>query len=354
MKKRLTKCLSGSSKKISDVVGAIVSRLNSGGKVLLFGNGGSAADAQHIAAEFIGRYKADRPSMSAIALTTDTSALTAIGNDYGFDKIFSRQIEGIAQREDVAVGISTSGTSKNVLLGIEKARDQGLTTIGLTGGDGGRLAELVDIPVVVPSTDTARIQECHITIGHILCGMVEEAMFGDSDHADSSPSEAEMSDSKIVGWEILLELRERWKAEDKIVVWTNGCFDLLHVGHVRSLDAASQLGDVLVVGLNSDESVRRIENPRRPIVQETQRAEVLAALESVDYVVTFEENTPERALSRLRPDVHCKGEDYAPPDGKPIPEAQVVDEYGGRIEFLPLVPSVSTSKLIKRIRESTD
>jgi rfaE bifunctional protein nucleotidyltransferase chain/domain len=135
------------------------------------------------------------------------------------------------------------------------------------------------------------------------------------------------------------------------VVWTNGCFDLLHVGHVRSLQAARAFGDILVVGLNSDDSVRRLKGPNRPIVPALERAEVLAALECVAHVIVFDELTPEAALARLEPDVHCKGADYAPPHGKPIPEAGVVQAYGGRIEFLPLVPDVSTSELARRLGE---
>jgi rfaE bifunctional protein nucleotidyltransferase chain/domain len=156
---------------------------------------------------------------------------------------------------------------------------------------------------------------------------------------------------KAVSWNTLLERRARARQEKKTVVWTNGCFDLLHVGHVRNLQAARSLGDVLVVGVNSDASVRQLKGPGRPLVPAAQRVEVLAALECVDYVVVFEELTPIAAIARLQPDVHCKGADYAPPDGKPIPEAPVVASYGGRIEFLSLVPCLSTSDLVRRIRE---
>jgi rfaE bifunctional protein nucleotidyltransferase chain/domain len=156
---------------------------------------------------------------------------------------------------------------------------------------------------------------------------------------------------KVADWVALLAWRQRCRAEGRTVVWTNGCFDLLHVGHVRSLQAARALGDALVVGVNSDESVRRLKGPRRPIVPAAERVEVLAALECVDRVVVFEELTPEAALARLQPDVHSKGADYAPPHGKPIPEARVVSAYGGRIEFLPLLPAVSTTDLVRRICE---
>jgi rfaE bifunctional protein nucleotidyltransferase chain/domain len=153
---------------------------------------------------------------------------------------------------------------------------------------------------------------------------------------------------KPIRWSPLLEWRERMRRERKIVVWTNGCFDLLHVGHVRSLQAARALGDALVVGVNDDGSVRRLKGPSRPIVPEAERAEMLAALACVDAVVLFGEDTPAAALARLRPDIHCKGADYTPPEGKPVPEAAVVAAYGGRVEFLPLVAGRSTSELARR------
>ena len=158
------------------------------------------------------------------------------------------------------------------------------------------------------------------------------------------------SAEKVTGWPDLLEQRERWRGEGRTVVWTNGVFDLVHVGHVRSLEAAKSLGDVLVVGVNGDESVRELKGPDRPLVTARERAEVVAALESVDRVVVFDETTPERALADLRPDIHAKGADYEPPDGKPLPERDLVESYGGRIEFLPFVPARSTSSLVERLR----
>jgi D-sedoheptulose 7-phosphate isomerase len=150
--------------------------LRRGGKLLIFGNGGSAADAQHIAAELIIRYKADRPAISAIALTTDSSALTACGNDLGFEALFERQIEGLGRENDVAVGISTSGNSANVLKGLRQAKAMGLRTAGLTGGTGGQMSTVCDALIVVPSSVTARIQEMHITIGHMLCKALEQRL----------------------------------------------------------------------------------------------------------------------------------------------------------------------------------
>jgi len=159
-----------------------------------------------------------------------------------------------------------------------------------------------------------------------------------------------ISNSKVVEWPELLQLRQQWRDENKRVVWTNGCFDLLHVGHVTNLRDARELGDVLVVGVNSDDSVRQLKGPGRPIVPAEERADLLAALECVDTVVIFHERTPEEALARLQPDVHCKGAEYSPPHGKPVPEAAVVASYGGCIRYLPMRPGVSTTDLIDRVK----
>ncbi len=150
--------------------------LNAGGKLLLMGNGGSAADAQHIAAELVGRFKKERKSIPAIALTVDTSTLTALGNDYGFDTIFSRQVEALARKGDVLLGFSTSGNSENVIRAFKLANEMGVTTIALLGHQGGRAKEQAQLAIVIPSEDTARIQEVHITVGHILCELIEEDM----------------------------------------------------------------------------------------------------------------------------------------------------------------------------------
>lgn len=156
----------------------MIEALKAGNKILLFGNGGSAADAQHLAAELIGRYRKDRRSLPAIALSTDTSILTAVSNDYGFETVFAKQVEGLARHGDIAFGISTSGNSRNVLEAAEKAKELGCKTIGLLGCDGGRIGEVVDVPITVPCKVTPRIQEAHITIGHILCQLVEQELFG--------------------------------------------------------------------------------------------------------------------------------------------------------------------------------
>ena len=155
----------------------LVDCMRGGGKVVFFGNGGSAADAQHLAAELSGRFLMDRPALPALALSTNTSTITAIGNDYGFEQIFSRQLLGVGMRGDVAIGFSTSGSSPNVLEAIRLAKQTGMITIGFTGRDGGELATTVDYALCVDSDVTPRIQEAHITLGHIFCDIVERILF---------------------------------------------------------------------------------------------------------------------------------------------------------------------------------
>jgi len=160
--------------KVSEV---LVEALRKGNKLILFGNGGSAADAQHIAAEFVGRFAFDRPALPALALNVNTSCITAIGNDYGFELVFSRQLEALARRGDVAVGISTSGKSPNVIRAMQTAKALGLRTVGLTGSSGKELKDAVEYCICAPSTETPRVQECHILIGHIISELVEQAIF---------------------------------------------------------------------------------------------------------------------------------------------------------------------------------
>ncbi len=169
---------------IAKAANVVVTRLQAGGKLIAFGNGGSAADAQHIAAEFVGRYRVERKAFAAIALTTDSSALTAIGNDYGFEQIFSRQLEAVGKSGDVVLAISTSGNSPNVLRGVEVAIKLGMATIGLSGKTGGKLGGMVDICLCAPTESTPRIQEAHTLIIHILSGIVEGTFVGVAESLD--------------------------------------------------------------------------------------------------------------------------------------------------------------------------
>jgi D-sedoheptulose 7-phosphate isomerase len=175
---------------VAKVSELLIDAFQKGNKLILCGNGGSAADAQHIAAEFVGRFAFDRPALPALALSVNTSCVTAIGNDYGFDLVFSRQIEALAHRGDVAIGISTSGQSPNVLRAMATAKKMGLHTIGLTGSGGSKMTGVVDHCVRVPSNETPRIQECHILIGHIISELVEQTIF----HEEGCLSRSRRSD----------------------------------------------------------------------------------------------------------------------------------------------------------------
>lgn len=166
------KLLANQQAQLERIAEALCERLANGGKVLLMGNGGSAADAQHIAAELVGRFQAERGAFAALALTTDTSVLTSVGNDYGFDAVFARQIDGLARKDDAVIGISTSGSSRNVVRAITQARQIGCLCIGLLG-EPGALERLVDLSLTIPGMPTARVQEMHILAGHILCELVE-------------------------------------------------------------------------------------------------------------------------------------------------------------------------------------
>jgi|SRR5579871_6652955 len=163
---------------LTDLAQACAAGLQSGRKILFAGNGGSAADAQHLAAELVGRFAGDRPALPAIALTADTAVLTALGNDYGYERVFSRQVSALGSPGDVLFGISTSGRSPSILLALQEGRGRGLITAGFTGREGGDMPTLCDYLIRIPSDETARIQEGHIVIGHILCGMIECALFG--------------------------------------------------------------------------------------------------------------------------------------------------------------------------------
>lgn len=162
---------------ISEIAKHIINACKASKKVILFGNGGSAADAQHIAAELAGRFYLDRPGLPAIALTVNTSSLTAIGNDYSFNDIFARQLGGLGCKGDLAIGISTSGNAENVIKALELARKKGLLTVAFTGGSGGRVKEIADLCLQIPCGETPRIQEAHITVGHIICEIVEKELF---------------------------------------------------------------------------------------------------------------------------------------------------------------------------------
>jgi len=170
--------LAGEAATVVRAAAMLVAALRGGGKAMFCGNGGSAADSQHLAAELVGRFERERRALPGLALTVDTSALTAIANDYGYEDVFARQVRALGRPGDLLVGLSTSGNSPNVLAAFAAARDGGIATLGLSGAGGGRMREACDLLIAVPSTRTARVQEMHIAVGHVLCGIAEEALAG--------------------------------------------------------------------------------------------------------------------------------------------------------------------------------
>src|SRR5664279_3384131 len=233
----------------------VADSLSRGGKLLIAGNGGNAADAQHLAAEFVGKLVNDRRPLAAVALTTDTSALTAIGNDYGFEQVFARQVAALGRPGDVLLALSTSGRSPNVVAAAEYARQAGISTVALTGGGASPLRAGCDEAIVIPSRVTARIQECQLTLEHLLAECVEALLVPETAPPLTEPAR---STRTLTPWPELLVERSRWDDAGRVVVWTSGCFDILHVGHLRSLQMAKEFGDILVVGLNDDENVAEL------------------------------------------------------------------------------------------------
>jgi len=320
--------------------GVEVSRvLEAGGTVFAAGNGGSATQSQHLTSELVGRFRNDRRGLRAISLTVEPAVMTAIGNDFGFDQVFARQIEALAGPDDLFIAFSTSGGSKNLLVAADLARERGLVVVGITA-DGSELGDRCHVVVNAPPGSTAAIQEDHLVALHLICEVVESEVFGRS----YGPEEL----FGLVGFDEALEQRESWRTEGRTVAWTSGCFDLLHHGHLMAIKSAAAEADALIVGLNTDSSVRRIKGDNRPLVPEMERAQILSSMRMVDLVVLVDDDEPSEVLQRFKPDVYCKGGDYE--DGaKPMPEKSVVEAYGGRVVFSPLVPGISTSSRARQI-----
>ena len=327
---------------IHKVALAVLDCFKAGGKLIAFGNGGSASDAAHFVAELVGRFKKERDALPAIALSTNTSSMTAIANDYGYEKIFLRQLQSIANPKDIVVGISTSGKSPSVVKPIAYAKENGLYTLALTGLPGKPLSDLADLSIVIPTDNTPLIQEAHISVIHLICQLVEEGV------CDLKIKEAKnMVYSKIFSPQDLIKNIELDKKQKKKIVFTNGCFDVLHVGHVRYLDEAKKLGDKLIVALNTDKSVKKIKGDKRPIVSQNERLEIIAALGCVDYVTFFDEETPHNIISFLKPNILVKGGDYNPDQ---VVGKDVVESYGGKVVILPFHKGVSTTDMVEKIR----
>lgn len=327
------------AQEIAETAHACAEKLRGGGKILVFGNGGSAACAQHFAAEFPGKLALDRRPLAALALTTDTSALTAIANDYGFADVFERQVRALANAQDVVIGISTSGTSPNVLKGLSAATSVGALTVMLSGPES---PADVDHLLTVGIAETARIQEAHDLMLHSLAALIERFVVEDMADDRGTSRYPFLLDEALIG-----DFREWTRRSGQTVVTTNGVFDLLHAGHRSSLQEARRLGDRLVVLVNSDASVQRYKGPHRPIRPLVERVHDLETLPCVDHVVVMEDDNPIRLLGLVQPDVHCKGSDYA---SGGVPEQSVVVDHGGRMHYLHLVEGYSTSRQESRMR----
>ena len=321
----------------------LIATLQANGQVLSCGNGGSSGDAQHLASELINRFETTRRALPAIALSTDSSVLTAIANDACYEQVFARQIEALGRPGDCLVAFSTSGNSANVLAAVLTAQQRGMWVLALTGKEGGQLASLLrpaDIELRVPEQNTARIQEVHLVLIHALCNGVDASF---ADHAVvSTPYTGQVfRDAERLGAACAFR---------RPLVFTNGVFDVLHRGHVQYLAEARAEGACLVVGVNSDASVRRLgKGADRPINSEDDRMAVLAGLRAVDFVTLFDEDTPLQLIQHLQPDVLIKGGDWPT---ERIVGADWVQARGGRVLSIPFRHERSTTTLLQKIRES--
>lgn len=318
----------------SKAAAMLTNALKKGNKILVCGNGGSASDAEHMAGEIVGRFGYDRPSLPCISLCTPSATFTAISNDYGYEKVFSRQVQGLGKSGDVLIGISTSGNSANIVEAFKTAKEMNVSTIALTGSKDSKLSQLSDLTLRSGSTKTPRIQEIHSIIIHSLCRIIEDEIF-DKSTTPALPSQKILTGKEI---NILAEAIKGYKS-----VFTNGCFDILHPGHVYILKECRRYGELLIVGLNTDDSIKRLKGPSRPYHKFEDRANVLAALECVDYVIGFDEDTPKNLIETLTPKVLIKGGDYTP---ETVVGADWVTANGGECVIIPLLEGHSTTKIL--------
>lgn len=316
-------------------VNVMVSALKAGHRILVCGNGGSASDAEHMAGELVGRFGYDRASLPCVSLCTPSATFTAIANDYGYEQVFKRQVQGLGCAGDVLVGLSTSGNSPNIVEAFKTAKELKISTIAMTGSRDSKLSQIADLTVRAPSARTPRIQEIHGLLLHSMCRAIEEEIFPGKAPAPALPA------GKIISGSDLPVLAAALK--DYQAVFTNGCFDILHPGHVYVLNESRKFGELLIVGLNTDASIKRLKGPTRPYHSFADRAMVLAALECVDYVVGFDEDTPENLIKTLTPKILVKGGDYTPAT---IVGADWVTGHGGCVKVVPLLEGHSTTGIL--------
>lgn len=333
--------LAGNNVEEIDVCGErIADSFMSGGALFAFGNGGSSASASHFCAEFTGKLKLDRDPLPAFWIGGDTSATSAIGNDYGFDEIFSRQVLALVRPADVVIGISTSGASPNVIAGLEAAKKRGAYTVMLSGASP---KDCADLNIRVRSEDTPRIQEIHDFLLHMIAQNVESRL-----NSDLSVGRFRDPFPFLLSEDDLPRFADWAEGSKTLLVSTNGVYDLLHGGHRKSLEESHKLGDQLVVLINSDASVQKIKKDGRPIRSESERVQDLQSLPFVSHVYIFDEDSPLESLLKLRPSLHTKGSEYEAMD---IPELALESRLGTKIVFIPRIDSRSTSDQISKIRE---
>jgi rfaE bifunctional protein nucleotidyltransferase chain/domain len=319
---------------VEDLAREISSAIQNGKRIYAFGNGGSAAEAQHFTTELIGRFKGNRRSLPAISLSSDSSALTCIANDFGYDKVFSRQVEGLVQDGDVVVGFTTSGKSANVLEGLITAKSLGGFSVLVTGDHQSESSKLADIVLEIGGEETAIIQEIHLMVIHVLCELIEVYL--------GLKSEGTIISNKKVLYES--EFNAELLSDSKSRVWVNGCFDILHEGHLLLLNTASRAGTELIVGLNSDSSVKSLKGQGRPVISEVRRARTIAQLPFVDLVIIFESDNPLEVLRLVRPNVVVKGGSYAEAY---FVEKEFLSEINCQVIFTEQIPDLSTTRIIQ-------
>ncbi|HNX75467.1 MAG TPA: SIS domain-containing protein [Candidatus Rifleibacterium sp.] len=319
----------------SQAVNMMITALRAGQRILVCGNGGSASDAEHMAGELVGRFGYDRASLPCISLCTPSATFTAIANDYGYEQVFKRQVQGLGRAGDVLVGLSTSGNSPNIIEAFKVAKELKITTIAMTGSRDSKLSQIADLTVRAPSAKTPRIQEIHGLLLHSICRAIEEEIFPGQAPAPALPAHKILTSDEIPALAAAISGYQS--------VFTNGCFDILHPGHVYVLNEARKAGELLILGLNSDNSIKRLKGPTRPYHRFAERAMVLAALACVDYVIGFDEDTPENLIKALTPKILVKGGDYTPAT---IVGADWVTGHGGSVKVVPLLEGHSTTGIL--------
>ena len=317
---------------------SVASAFLSGKKIMVFGNGGSAAESQHFTTELIGRFKKDRKSFPALSLNSDTSAITAIANDYGYDFVFSRQVEGLANEGDVVIGISTSGTSPSVINALESGIQSKSICFLLTGNrKNSRNMEGITV-IGVGGEITASIQEMHLTLIHIVCELIEDIL-GVSEDPKNLDLPKVIHENEVNSLDFS-------KIGD--ITWVNGCFDLIHEGHLKLLNTASKQSQFLIIGINSDDSVKSLKGPNRPLINQQSRANALILLGFVDLVIIYDSETPLELLRIIQPRFVVKGEEY---ENVTYPELEFLNDIKAKLIYIKNVEELSTSSLIKKARD---